>query len=1063
MNGQSTANTRPEKALLRIVRNPLPVLLAVLAVTLLFAWHLPSLSFKTSIYDLAVEDLPETANYEAFKKTFGSDEIIQVVVRSGESIFEPATFAKVGAIAEQLAAVRGVRQVVSLPHIKKDLDKMGNWSLPEFTTLVGPVELFRKNLISDDHKATAITLILSTDADPDRVIEKVGEIIAATPKTLSLYQIGMPLVSQALVHFTQRDFFRLPPITFCIIALLLLLLFRNIVCLIVPAVCIVTALLWTLGFMAWTGVPLSMLTMVVPIFLIAVGTAYCLYLCAEYMACASSCPSAADAVFSAFSNVTLPTILAVSTTVVGLGSIVVNRIAAIREFALFSCFGMLSLLVIVLTLFPALLAVLPLPRRKSAEGKHTPDVFDRIVAWLVDLNLNRQKLVYSLALAVAVFCGIGVFFIRVETNPVSYFKEDTPVSRHFHDVYRDLAGSFPLNVAVKGEGPDFFEKAVNLKAVARLQDYVATLPDVDKSVSLADYLKLVNYATNRFDPAYYRLPDEDYEVRMLLRSMRQLLGDGIFLRFVNKELSAANIMLLTHIESSRRFLHTRDLILQHVRQGFPADIAWDVTGLGIVISESGHLVTTGQVESLSITGILIFLIMLVLFLSVKVGFVAMVPNIFPILVNFGIMGWLGIELSLVTSLIASIAIGLAVDDTIHYLVRYNREFRKDLDERRALRDTLTHMGRPMIFTTLTIALGFSILMFSSFQPTAIFGFLMVVTLVTALMGDLVLTPSLMLHVQIVTLWDLIRIKLGVQAQLMPLFRELSRNQIHFILLAGVLKKFPAGEVLFRKGDYSDTMYAVISGTLDVLDPLMGDEAGDGGAMYRRIRQLTAGDVAGEMGLVRSASRSATVVVAQPSELLAINWKMLKRLNLIYPPAAQQFFVNLLSVISDKLERTTKALSASSRLDDLTGLHNREGFTEILEKEVQRAHRYYHGDLSLGLIAIDTGSARTNGGREVRDRILRSATRRVTRLKREVDVLGRLDVRTIGVLLPHTSGPGAQIICSRMRQEAERETLRMPRSDVRVKLGFAHLIAEPRETAEQFLARCFRTLEQDPTE
>jgi len=121
------------------------------------------------------------------------------------------------------------------------------------------------------------------------------------------------------------------------------------------------------------------------------------------------------------------------------------------------------------------------------------------------------------------------------------------------------------------------------------------------------------------------------------------------------------------------------------------------------------------------------------------------------------MGWLGIELSLVTCLIASIVIGLAVDDTIHYLVTYSREIKKDLNKNRALHDTIMHVGKPIIFTTLVISLGFSILMFSHFKPTAIFGFMMVITMFAALVGDLILLPSLMLHVELVTVWDVLKL------------------------------------------------------------------------------------------------------------------------------------------------------------------------------------------------------------------------------------------------------------------------------------------------------------------
>jgi signal transduction histidine kinase len=232
----------------------------------------------------------------------------------------------------------------------------------------------------------------------------------------------------------------------------------------------------------------------------------------------------------------------------------------------------------------------------------------------------------------------------------------------------------------------------------------------------------------------------------------------------------ANILLLTHIASSRQFLGTKAAIFEHVRNEFDRGLSWQVTGLGMVIAASSHLITIGQVKSLSISLVLIFGIMVALFVSSKVGLIAVVPNLFPILVNFGLMGLLGIPLSVATSLIASVAIGLAVDDTIHYLVRYNSEFKKDLDKDRAMRETILAVGRPILFTSLTVGLGFSVLLFSHFQPTAIFGLLMVITTVSALVGDLILLPALMLHVELVTAWDLMK--------MMPMAGTMSPGMVH---------------------------------------------------------------------------------------------------------------------------------------------------------------------------------------------------------------------------------------------------------------------------------------------
>ncbi len=240
---------------------------------------------------------------------------------------------------------------------------------------------------------------------------------------------------------------------------------------------------------------------------------------------------------------------------------------------------------------------------------------------------------------------------------------------------------------------DFFENPKHLADIARLQEFLDQLPGVDKTVSFADYLKLVNYVLNRFEADYYRLPEEAFEVRILFNNYATILGEDMLTRFMSPDFSKTNIVLLTHISSSQRFLQLRDQTLAFVKQHFSKDLEWEVTGLGMVIAASSHQLTIGQIKSLSITLVLVFGIMFILFLSSKVGLIAILPNLFPIIINFGIMGWFGIELSMVTSLIASIAIGLAVDDTIHYLVRYNREFKKDLDDKRAIRDTLQHVGR----------------------------------------------------------------------------------------------------------------------------------------------------------------------------------------------------------------------------------------------------------------------------------------------------------------------------------------------------------------------------------
>jgi len=753
-----------------ITRRPVWTLVPVILITILLAWHLPRLSFKTTIYDLIIESLPEAQGYRDFRDLFGSDEIIRLVIMA-DDVLDPTTFTKITQLSEACSQIAGVRRIISLPEVKKSVDLRSEWTMAKFTTMLAPVELFKRNLISDDHRTTIITLVLGYDADKATVIDAVEKLILENGKSLRLYQIGIPLVSEALAQYSQQDFLRLTPITIVIIAILLVILFRSFHCLFLPLACVLLSMVWTFGYMALSGVSVTMLTIIVPVLLIAVGTAYCLHICSEYLNQARQEPSSKAACRATFTRMAFPITLAVLTTIFGIGSLMINRITAIREFAQFACFGIASLLIIALTFLPAMLALLPLPKRMDlGAAKGLERLFDKLLERIVTLNLSYQKHCLIVLGGISVICFAGLFFIRAETNPVAFFKPSTTVSRNFHNIYRQMSGSFPVHVVMTGPAEDYFETPANVADLARLQIYLESLPGVDKAVSFADYLKLVNYAYNQFEPQYYVLPEDPYEMRLLINNFKSLLGHDLLQGFMSPDMRQANILLLTHIASSRQFLKTKAAILDHVRVDLDRELTWEVTGLGMVIAASSQLITIGQIKSLSISLVLIFAVMVALFVSSKVGLIAVVPNLFPILVNFGLMGLLGIPLSVATSLIASVAIGLAVDDTIHYLVRYNSEFKKDLNKDRAMRETIMTVGRPIIFTSLTIGIGFSVLLFSHFQPTAIFGLLMVITMISALVGDMILLPALMLHVELVTAWDLLKI--------MPTVGTMSPGMVH---------------------------------------------------------------------------------------------------------------------------------------------------------------------------------------------------------------------------------------------------------------------------------------------
>jgi CRP-like cAMP-binding protein len=302
--------------------------------------------------------------------------------------------------------------------------------------------------------------------------------------------------------------------------------------------------------------------------------------------------------------------------------------------------------------------------------------------------------------------------------------------------------------------------------------------------------------------------------------------------------------------------------------------------------------------------VVIFLVMSILFLSAKVGFIAMLPNVVPVVLFFGVLGWSNIMLNIGTSIIAAIALGIAVDNTIHYMVRFNRELQVTYDEKQSLATALRTVGRPIVYTSVALTLGFLVMRLSDFVPVRDFGVLTAATMMGALATNVILLPALLAETRIVTLWDLIFVKLGKDPhKTIPLFHGLRRAQARIAVLLGTLRSLSAGKVAVRQGDIGNEMYVIINGRADVV------VTGPDGRRHV-VRHLERGDVFGEMGLVRQQQRTADIVATEDLELLAVDQRFMQRLQRRYPRIAAAVFLNLTRILSDRLENTTEQFAAA---------------------------------------------------------------------------------------------------------------------------------------------------------
>jgi hypothetical protein len=370
-----------------------------------------------------------------------------------------------------------------------------------------------------------------------------------------------------------------------------------------------------------------------------------------------------------------------------------------------------------------------------------------------------------------------------------------------------------------------------------------------------------------------------------------------FKSVITADFSKASILVRTRLSGSGSVEDTLKHIRAYIADHFPAELRVRPTGTLVLFTGTSSEIVAAQVRSLTLALAVIFVVMALMFLSVKVGWLAVLPNLLSIAFFFGLLGWCGVVLNLGTSLIATIALGLAVHSTIHYMARLNRELTSVGDQRQAVVRALRLVGQPITYTTVGLCLGFATLGLSNFVPVKQFGLLTGLTLLCALAANIAVLPALLATTKIITLWDLLTVRLGRDpGRTIPLLAGLRPAQARIVVLMGEIKQFEPSEHIVRRGEQGDSMFVIIEGTAEVW-------AG-GGEDRQRIVAHKRGDVFGEMGLIRHAERSADVVALDRVEVLAVDDRFLQRIQSRYPRIAAKVFLNLSRILSDRLQRMT---------------------------------------------------------------------------------------------------------------------------------------------------------------
>jgi predicted RND superfamily exporter protein len=886
----------------------------LLALTQIYNPYTDKLHIKVDPSELALlgQDHEGWEFYQFARRHFGGDETIMVVV-DADDVFSPQAVDLVFRLTDRLTTIEGVEKVVSFtnaltiretefgmdiaPVMQQMPETPEQYEILRSEVLSNP--LITEALISKENNSTAILVNLENNQDQayfNRVNAAVDAIIDEEAQGVRVWVTGSVRIKHATTSIVLDDLIKYPPVITLVMMVLLWLLMRNLVSVLVPLATVIISVVWTLATISFLGYSLNILTALVPPLLMILTLSYSMYIISDFRMSVIHEQGGKEAMAEILRKASLPVLLAGLTTAVGFSSLYLSELNAIREFGLFSMIGVIYATIITLTFTPSILALLQ--RRLKMVVSPQPEVketaFDHIIQRIARFDAEHRNGIFVVAGIVFVISVAGMTQLRVGTEHITNFKPDSDIRLAFEHANERLNGINSFNIIVQSKYPNAFKEPANLRAIEELQQWLESQPEIGGSTSLVNYLKFVNQAFNDNDPAFDKIPDSKKTIGQLLFFTENEDTE----RLVDSSHRAINIIVRAKVIDSDDVSKLITRVNDRLQQ-LPEHMAARATGNPVLMNQAIQDIMWGQVESVFLSLIIVYAILVGLFLSFRIGFIAIIPNILPVVVYFGALGIMGISLNPSTSLIAPMILGVAIDDTIHYFARFNSLARENPDPKQATILTLGVVGRPVTYTSLALCVGFLVLTTSDLRMQAQVGGMASFALFVAWLSDLFLTPALCSRLRIATLWDVVTLDLGERPQdTIPLFKGLTNFQARIVARMASIMEVEKGERLIEIGQPGVEMYTVIDGSLQA------SIEGENGRIS--LDPLSRGDTFGEVGLF-FATRTANVDVVENARLIRITLENLEILKRRYPRIAAQLFSNLNEILSTRLVHSTGRL------------------------------------------------------------------------------------------------------------------------------------------------------------
>ena len=494
--------------------------------------------------------------------------------------------------------------------------------------------------------------------------------------------------------------------------------------------------------MIWYGIPVSMISMAMPVILVTLGIASGIHILNKYLETLGQGMSKESALQETFATITSPVLMAAFTTAAGFASLITAFVQPIKEFGVITAVGVMIAMTLSLSLIPAMLVLWKKPEVK--QEKREAGVLNRFLKTLTQWTISRPAYITAIAVVIVLVFGFGATRITLESNIVNYFGANSPVKKGTMVIEEIFGGSMQISVVVDTGVEDGFKDPAMLEELIVIQDYLNSWDSINHATSLADVVRELNQALWEGDPEFYAVPEtrEGVAQQLLLFSMQGGSGlDSLVSYDYSRALVTAQMKTLDAEMLGETIAAVESYLAELYRDR--SDISVKLVGTPKVMMRLMNRYVQTQISSLASSSVAVGLIVAALMKSVLLGILTLVPLFFTVLINFGLMGYAGLPLDAVTSIIAGVVIGLGVDYAIHYISRYRLERANGHQMEQALLNTGVSAGRGIFFNALALVIGFMVLVFSHFRAIAVFGFLISVTMVVSSFAALVVIPLLL--------------------------------------------------------------------------------------------------------------------------------------------------------------------------------------------------------------------------------------------------------------------------------------------------------------------------------